>query len=145
MTESLKAWAKRLWDGFKLTIWKWLALQAGQNNKCAICGLPEQPHKRTGKLKRLAVDHFWDSGEVRGLLCRRCNTLLGRVEKGGRSGKPWTIDELKAAVQYKEHPPARDILGYIHIGYPGSVSTKAHRKRLKREAKAQKAAENFFD
>jgi hypothetical protein len=145
MPESLQAWSRRLWNGFKLTIEKWLAVQAAQNNKCAICEQPEEPNRKTGKLRRLATDHSWVNGEFRGLLCRRCNTLLGRLERGGRSGKPWTLDELKAAVNYKEHPPARDVLGYIHIGYPGSVSTKAHRKRLKREAKAQKATENFFE
>ena len=145
MSESLKARSKRLWDGFKLSIEKWLAVQVAQHNKCAICGLPEKPHRKTGKLRRLATDHNWTSGEFRGLLDRRCNTLLGRLERGGRSGKPWTLDELKSVVAYLEHPPAREILGYIHIGYPGSVSTKAHRKRLKREAKAQKAAENFFE
>ena len=145
MVESLKAWARRLRDGFKFTISKWKALQTGQNNKCAICGQEEKPDKKTGKTRRLALDHDHETGELRGLLDRRCNTLLGRVEKGGRSGKPWTLDELKAAVAYKENPPARSILGYIHIGYPGSVSTKAHRKRLKREAKKQKEAENLFD
>jgi len=144
MAESLKAWARRLWQSFKLTIEKWLALQAGQKNLCAICGQEEKPDKKTGKLRRLATDHDWISGECRGLLCRRCNTLLGRLERGGRSGQPWTLDELKAAVAYKEEPPARAILGYIHIGYAGSVSTKAHRKRLRREAKAAAKLENFL-
>jgi Recombination endonuclease VII len=145
MSESAKAWTARLWRGFKFTIKMWLALQSGQDNKCAICGQEEQPHKKTGRLRRLALDHDHSFGEVRGLLCRRCNTLLGKVERGGRSGKPWTLDELKAAVAYKEHPPARDILGYIHIGYTGSVSTKAHRKRLKREAKVQAKLESVLE
>jgi hypothetical protein len=145
MPESLQAWSRRLWNGFKLTIEKWLAVQAAQNNKCAICGQAEQAHKKTNKLRRLATDHSWVTGEFRGLLDRRCNTLLGRLERGGRSGKPWTLDELKSVVAYLEHPPARDILGYIHIGYPGSVSTKAHRKRLKREAKAAKELESLLD
>ena len=144
MPESLKAWAYRLMRSFKLTVEKWLALQAGQENRCAICGQEEQPHKKTGKLRKLATDHDWISGECRGLLCRRCNTLLGKVERGGRSGQPWTLDELKAAVAYKENPPARAILGYIHIGYPGSVSTKAHRKRLRREAKLAAKLETFL-
>lgn len=144
MAESLKAWSHRLWRSFKLTVEKWLALQAGQQNHCAICGREEQPHKKTGKLPRLATDHDHETGEVRGLLCRRCNTLLGKIERPGRSGQPWTLDELKAAVGYKEHPPARSILGYIHIGYTGSISTKAHRKRLRKEAKALAKLENFL-
>jgi hypothetical protein len=144
MAESLKAWSYRLARFFKLTIEKWLALQSGQNNRCAICGQEQAPNKKTGKTRKLATDHDWISGEVRGLLCARCNTLLGKIERGGRSGKPWTLDELKAAVRYKEHPPAREILGYIHIGYTGSISTKAHRKRLRKEAKAAAKLENFL-
>lgn len=144
MAESIKTWARRLWQSFQLTIEKWQTLQAGQANQCAICGREEQPHKKTGVLRRLATDHDHGTGEVRGLLCRRCNTLLGKIERPGRSGQPWTLDELKQAVKYKENPPAREILGYIHFGYTGSVSTKAHRKRLRKEAKATAKLENFL-
>lgn len=144
MAETLKAWAYRLMRSFRLTVEKWLALQAGQSNRCAICGREEQPHKKTGKLRNLATDHDHETGEVRGLLCRRCNTLLGKIERPGRSGQPWSLDEIKAMVVYKEHPPARDILGYIHIGYTGNVSTKAHAKRLRKEAKAAAELENFL-
>lgn len=43
-----------------------------QDNKCAICGTEEC---RTGKA--FAVDHDHDTGKVRGLLCRPCNSALG--------------------------------------------------------------------
>lgn len=46
-------------------IFKW------QNGVCYICLKPS-------KIRRLAVDHSHVTGEVRGLLCRRCNReLLG--------------------------------------------------------------------
>jgi hypothetical protein len=45
---------------------------ATQGGKCKICG--EVP---SGRFKRLAVDHDHKSGEVRGLLCVRCNRALG--------------------------------------------------------------------
>lgn len=41
-----------------------------QNNSCAICGKPPEKVK-------LSVDHNHANGRVRGLLCFRCNTLLG--------------------------------------------------------------------
>jgi Recombination endonuclease VII len=45
---------------------------AEQNDCCAIC----QRHKDIFK-SRLAVDHDHYTNEIRGLLCRRCNLLLG--------------------------------------------------------------------
>lgn len=50
-------------------------LLAEQGGVCAIC---EEPP--SGRWKRLAVDHDHETGEVRGLLCITCNTLLGRLE-----------------------------------------------------------------
>ena len=41
-----------------------------QERKCAICG------KTDGKIN-LAIDHNHETGVVRGLLCRKCNTGLG--------------------------------------------------------------------
>lgn len=47
-----------------------------QNGVCAICG---QEERRTRNKKRvsLSVDHCHESGEVRGLICYDCNTMLG--------------------------------------------------------------------
>lgn len=49
-----------------------------QNGVCAICGQPEtQIDKRKGKIKDLSVDHNHKTGQVRKLLCYKCNMLLG--------------------------------------------------------------------
>ena len=45
---------------------------ADQHNYCKICG--------EHKAEELVVDHCHDSGEIRGLLCARCNTLLGMAK-----------------------------------------------------------------
>jgi hypothetical protein len=44
-------------------------LRAEQHNACAIC-------ERTPS-ETLCIDHCHDTGKVRGLLCRRCNSGLG--------------------------------------------------------------------
>lgn len=50
-----------------------------QGNVCAICGKPETV-KRKGTTKRLSIDHNHKTGEIRGLLCSRCNMKLGVLE-----------------------------------------------------------------
>jgi len=60
-------------------------LLEAQGGVCAICGEAEtlsQSYKGNPYgLKRLAVDHNHHNGKVRGLLCSRCNLVLGRVEE----------------------------------------------------------------
>ena len=53
---------------------KLLAAQAGV---CAICGKPETKIVR-GRLLQLSVDHDHVTGEVRQLLCQRCNAGHGK-------------------------------------------------------------------
>ena len=47
-----------------------------QNGVCAICGNPETATSH-GTIRRLSVDHDHETGEVRGLLCSKCNFALG--------------------------------------------------------------------
>jgi hypothetical protein len=52
-----------------------------QAGRCAICRKPETVVvARTGKPLRLSVDHDHATNAVRGLLCRRCNTLVWALE-----------------------------------------------------------------
>lgn len=68
--------------------WKKIGIffsQEEYNNKfnqqagcCAICGRHQSEFKR-----RLAVDHNHKTGKIRGLLCARCNYIVGAVESNG--------------------------------------------------------------
>lgn len=52
-----------------------------QNGLCFICEKPEiSTDPRSGKQKRLQVDHCHTTGKIRGLLCYRCNTAIGYLQ-----------------------------------------------------------------
>jgi len=48
-----------------------------QNGVCAICGKVHNHLSKTGKPRRLFVDHDHNTNEIRGLLCHSCNVALG--------------------------------------------------------------------
>lgn len=47
-----------------------------QDCKCAICGIEEKYCEN----QRLAVDHDYESGKVRALLCKKCNQGIGLLQ-----------------------------------------------------------------
>ena len=57
------------------------AMRAQQEYCCAICGMHEDDaaeiHGVKAKYRKLAIDHCHESGNVRGLLCVRCNLMIG--------------------------------------------------------------------
>jgi hypothetical protein len=67
---------------YKITPEQYQKLLEAQSGKCAICKRGEGGKElcKNGKWRYLAVDHSHQTGQVRGLLCSNCNTLLGLVE-----------------------------------------------------------------
>ena len=72
---------KRYSKVYRLSLVDYDAMRKRQNGACAIC-------KRSGQA--LCVDHCHACGKVRGLLCGKCNSVLGfcgdsrRASAGGR-------------------------------------------------------------
>ena len=62
---------------------------AAQGGGCAICGTTD-----TSPWSCFCVDHDHTSGEVRGLLCRACNTCIGQAEDD--------TERLRKAIAYLE-------------------------------------------
>jgi hypothetical protein len=56
---------------YKLTREQFDELAERQGNSCAICA-----EDATGYVYRLAVDHDYETNEIRGLLCSKCNAGL---------------------------------------------------------------------
>jgi hypothetical protein len=70
---------------YGLTHGQYLALLEAQDGACAICGNGSQQ-------RALAVDHDHETGAIRGLLCDRCNPMLGYARDN--------TGVLQAAIEY---------------------------------------------
>lgn len=67
---------------YGITLEEYNDLLRRQAHRCAACRRPETVRtKKTGAVRRLAVDHDHVTGTVRGLLCNRCNILVWAVEE----------------------------------------------------------------
>jgi len=64
---------------FDLSLEEYAAMSKAQGDVCAICRQPETATRLGTKLP-LAVDHCHGSGEIRELLCRDCNHVLGKFK-----------------------------------------------------------------
>jgi len=50
-----------------------------QGGVCAICRNKETK-KVNNKTTKLSLDHDWETGKIRGLLCKDCNVTLGNLK-----------------------------------------------------------------
>jgi len=74
--EKIREYKLKLYYG--ITLKEYENLLKKQDELCAICKEEERTiDGRTGLIKRLAVDHNHKTGKVRGLLCNRCNRVIG--------------------------------------------------------------------
>lgn len=78
---------KHLKIKYGITLEQYNEMFKSQKGRCVICGTHQKDLKQ-----RLFVDHDHDTGEIRGLLCSRCNTGLGMFKDD--------IDILLNAIDY---------------------------------------------
>lgn len=84
---------------YGLTLEQYEALYEAQGGVCYIC------QRATGKVRRLAVDHDHNSGYVRGLLCKPCNSVLAHARDDG--------EFFERAFEYLREPPAHALIGLV--------------------------------
>lgn len=74
---------------FGITLAQYNELAVEQGGVCAICRMPP-----SGRVSRLVVDHCHETGRVRGLLCKPCNSGIGHLRD--------SADVVRAALKYLE-------------------------------------------
>ena len=93
--------AQVLREKYQLTPADYERMLVEQDGRCAVCGKPETARGRGGAPRRLAVDHDHRTGEVRELLCHRCNLVTWAVE-----GNPSLLDKIR---RYLERHTAQEL------------------------------------
>lgn len=71
-TREFKQFRMRLRTEYEMTVEDFAQYHDSQMGNCFICDEPS-----TGTMKHLCVDHCHDTGNIRGLLCSRCNLFVG--------------------------------------------------------------------
>ena len=61
---------------YGITLEEYERMASSQGDACAICGTTEKGTAR-GRVRYWSVDHNHETGDVRALLCQKCNAFLG--------------------------------------------------------------------
>lgn len=87
--------ARKLREFYGITLEEWEALMEKADYSCEICGKHVDDlthlHRCTGK-PFLCIDHDHSTGEIRGVLCPGCNSMLGLAGDD--------IEVLQKAIEY---------------------------------------------
>lgn len=68
---------------YGITIRQYAEILALQGGRCFLCREGETAVTKDGMVKALHIDHDHATGQIRGLLCQRCNHALATVERHG--------------------------------------------------------------
>lgn len=81
--------ANNLLYGHGISLDEYAQMFEDQQGRCASCRGEETQVSRNGTPHMMPVDHDHETGEVRGLLCHRCNRALGLL-----GDDPGTVQRL---------------------------------------------------
>lgn len=119
-------------------------LKRDQNMCCAICGRPIDLKVR-GNKSDYVVDHNHETGAIRGILHRSCNSAEGKVLKAAGS---WgakdcsitaSIEWLRKMLAYHDHHEQNPSI-YIYPAHKTEAEKLLIAKKKRREADARRRA-----
>jgi len=82
-------------EGINITIDSYKKMHNLQDGRCLICKVKESELSA-----KLCLDHDHIDGYIRGLICRRCNSVLGFIEKDHKKGFRDPLPILKKMIGY---------------------------------------------
>lgn len=121
-----KLLSQRRFKRYNITEEQFIKLFESQNKCCAIC-LIDTPYM--GK-QSWCVDHDHDTGLVRGILCHKCNVMLGNANDN--------IERLLSGINYLKNPPShviyqtKESCNKMKIFYQTPILTSITSKNLKK-------------
>lgn len=114
------------------------ALMKDQGNLCPLC----KTDMRKIESKNICVDHSHSTGFIRGVLCRNCNGLEGKVKTLATRGKKdlTYIQWLENLVEYLKVQEGEPKYPYIHPTYRTVAEKLANRNKQARLRRAERKA-----
>lgn len=93
----IKKRAIRTLEEFDVTQYEYNLMLEKQSYRCKICHKHESMvDNRRSKIRRLSIDHCHETGQIRGLLCGKCNMAIGLLKH--------SIETLNSAIIYLTEP-----------------------------------------
>jgi hypothetical protein len=105
-----------------------------QNHRCALCNAPLHARAR----KDPVLDHCHDQGHIRGVLCRNCNQMEGKVKTSATRamGSANRIEWLSNLLNYwREH--AEPQTPWLHPTHKTEEEKRLARNKKARERRAK--------
>lgn len=104
---------RNLWSKYRISPKDFWMLVDLQDNRCALCKEQFKADKTGDGRHRYNVDHCHDTGKIRGILCVRCNTALGKFNHDPKF--------LIRAIEYIADPSDSGMLDVV--GFDSSAPT----------------------
>lgn len=105
-----------------------------QGNRCAVCGLPLGAKAPNDPV----LDHDHDTGAVRGVLHRGCNSLLGKIENNAPRYGVRNIRAFTNGVAGYLLAHATNVTGLLHPSHKTDEEKRLLRNKRARLTRAKK-------